>query len=195
MNEFRQLNGEESEHNEKLSSHYWSIHFDQPLRKNLTVRLLSRYGLRNYNEPFQHRDTRFWTVGPHLEWEIDPDIELLLGYHYEHGEADQWKATHFPDDVSYINHYASAELKWRFMERFSAIFIIDYEKNNFTSNNKPDEHYDASEDVYQGEIELLYALTDSTEFKLGWQHGSRKLTTEERVIKNNNIWLGLKYFF
>jgi len=58
-NVFRQANGEESEQDEKLTSQYWAIHLDQPLTSNLTVRLLSRYGLRRYNAPFQHRDTRF----------------------------------------------------------------------------------------------------------------------------------------
>lgn len=194
-NLFIQANGTETEHDEKLTNHYWSIHLDQPLTENLTVRLLGRYGLRNYNAPFQHRDTAFWTLGPHLEWAINPDVELLLGYHYEQGIADHQKAASFADNVSYVNHYASAELKVRLLERLSGVFIFDFEKNDFTSANPNDEHFGASENVYQGEIELLYELDETATIKLGWQHGSRKLTTEEKNIKNNNVWLGFEYGF
>ncbi len=194
-NAFRQANGEGSETDEKLTSHYWSLRFDQPLTQNLTIRLFSRYGLRNYNEPFQHRDTQFWTLGSHLEWVINPDMELLIGYHYEQGTSSHHRAVHFPDDVSYINHYASAEFKIRLLDKLTGIFIFDYETNGFTSRRIDDEHLGASENVYQGEIELLYELDGSATVKLGWQHGSRKLTTEQQTIKNNNVWLGVEYVF
>lgn len=195
QNAYRQINGEETERDEKLTSHYWSLRFDQPLTQNLTVRLFSRYGLRNYNEPFQHRDTQFWTIGPHLQWIIQPNVELLMGYHYERGKSDQQRAAHFPDDVSYINHYASAELKIHWLEKLSSNFIFDYETNQFTSRRLDDEHLGAAENVFQGEIELLYELDEAAIVKLGWQHGSRKLTSEQVSIKNNNVWLGLEYEF
>jgi hypothetical protein len=171
-NAFRQTDGEESEHDEKLTSHYWSLRFDQPLSENLTVRLFSRYGLRNCNEPFQHRDTQFWTIEPHLEWVINSDTELLVGYHYERGTSAHQRAAHFPDDVSYINHYASAEFKIRLLDKLTGTFIFDYETNAFTSRRINDEHLGATENVYQGEIEFLYGLDESATVKLGWQHGS-----------------------
>ncbi len=194
-NSVRQADGKESEQDEKLTSHYWSIHLDQPLTNNLTIRLLGRYGLRNYIEPFQHRETQFWTVGPHVEWLINSSMELLLGYHYEQGSAKPQRAVNVADDVSYINHYTSAELKICLLERLSSVFIFDYETNIFTSNNFVDEHHAASENVYQGEIELLYELDEASTVKLGWQHGNRRLTTEQVSVKNNNVWLGFEYKF
>jgi len=122
-------------------------------------------------------------------------MELLLGYHYEQGTTAHQKAVNFNDDVSYINHYASAELKIRLLDRLSSVFIFDFEKNDFTSNNVNDEHRGMSENVYQGEIELLYELEESATVKLGWQHGSRKLTTDDLSVKNNNVWLGFEYSF
>lgn len=195
QNLFREAEGEEFEADESLTNHYWSVHIDQDLNENVTMRLLGRYGLRIYDAPFQHRDTEFWTVGPHLEWRINPAINLLLGYHYESGYASQHKAAHFPDDVSYINHLASMELSVRLLERLTADFIFDYEKNDFTTGNRLDEHYGAAEIVYQGEIELSYELSEHAGVKLGWQHGSRQLTTEGATINNNNIWLGVDYAF
>ncbi|NOT84492.1 MAG: hypothetical protein HOP02_06845 [Methylococcaceae bacterium] len=194
-NVLRQAGVEESEQDEKLNNHFWSLHLDQALTHHLTVRLLGRYGLRRYNAPFEHRDTQFWTIGPHLEWAISPDVELLLGYHYEHGVADHQKAINIDDDISYVNHYASAELKIRLLERLSGVFIVDYEKNDFTSQYLNDEHHSAAENLFQGEIELLYELDKATTVKLGWQHGSRKLTTENQNVKNNNVWLGIEYAF
>lgn len=194
-NDFRQLNGDEAEYDEKLSNHYWSIHLDHPLTNNLIVRLLGRYGLRIYSEPFQHRDTRFWTFGPHLEWVISPDMEVLVGYHFERGNGANHRAAHFPDDVSYINHYASAEFKVRFVDKLTGLLIFDYETNEFTGIRVDDEHFGATENIYQGEIELLYELDESATLKLGWQHGRRNLTTEQQTVKNNNVWLGFEYVF
>jgi hypothetical protein len=134
-------------------------------------------------------------LGPHLEWAITPDVELLLGYHYERGSSEHDKVISFPDDVSYINHYASAELKIRLLDKLTGVFIFDYETNAFTSRRLNDEHLGASENIHQGEIELLYELDESATVKLGWQHGSRKLTTEQASIKNNNVWLGFEYSF
>ena len=194
-NTVRQADGEESEQDEKLTSHYWSIHLDQPLTHHLTVRLLGRYGLRNYSAQFKNRDTQFWTLGPHLEWVISSDIELLLGYHHELGSAEYQKSVSLNDNISYANHYASAELKIRILEQLSCVFIVDFEKNNFTTNNINDLHYGTSENVYQGEVEFLYELDESVIVKLGWQHGNRKLTSDNQNIKNNNMWLGFEYNF
>lgn len=181
------------EFDESLTNHYWSVRFDQPLSPALTVRLFGRYGLRNYNAPFQHRDTQFWTLGPHLEWLITSDAELLIGYHYEQGTTNQQRTMRFADDVAYINQYASAELKIRLLEQLSAIFIFDYETNGFTSHNLKDEHRGVTENIYQGEIELLYKLTGVTTLKFGWQQGNRQLTNEQSSINNNNFWLGFDY--
>lgn len=194
-NTFLQPNGEESQHDETLTSHYWSFHIDQNLTKEVIVRLLSRYGLRNYNQPFVHRDTQFWTVGSHLEWDINEDVDLLVGYHYEIGSAEHHKAAHFPDDLSYTNHYASAELKVKLLEKLTANFIFDYEHNASMSHREEDERFGANENIYQSELELEYELTHSTGLKLGWQHGNRKLSTEMATVKNNNVWLGFEYKF
>ncbi|MEQ1635472.1 MAG: hypothetical protein ABL903_02200 [Methylococcales bacterium] len=194
-NVLKQDNIESVEQDEKLNNHFWSVYLDQALTSNLTIRILGRYGLRHYNAPFEHRNTQFWTVGPHLEWDISPGIELLLGYHYERGMADHQRTINVDDDISYINHYASAELKIKIAGRLSGVFIIDYEKNDFTSQYVNDEHRGASENLFQGEVEFLYEIDKSATVKLGWQHGNRKLTTENQSVKNNNMWLGFEYAF
>jgi Putative beta-barrel porin 2 len=194
-NKFIQPNHNATENDETLSSHFWGLQLDQALTDNLTLRLLSRYGLRNYDHPFEHRDTEFWTLGPHIEWQITPVADLLVGYHYEQGTAKPWVAVGYADDVSYINHYASAELKLRLLEKLTANFIFDYEKVSFTSTNAEDEHYLAEENGYQGEIELLYELSQNVAIAAGWQHGQRKLNIEPQAIKNNNLWLGVEYTF
>jgi hypothetical protein len=193
QNEFMLRNGGLIEQDEALANHFWTLHLDQTVNDKLTLRLLSRYGIRRYDAPFQHRDTNFWTLGPHIEWEILPNVELLTGYHYERGSASQHKASHFPDDVSYVNHYASAELKVNFAPKWTAMLIFDFEKNDFTTRTRIDDHYGAAESVYQGELELLYELTEKAVLTMGWQHGQRRLNTEDITIRNNNIWVGIDY--
>ncbi|MEE9411603.1 MAG: hypothetical protein V3V22_00985 [Methylococcales bacterium] len=180
---------------ERLTSHLWTAHVNQHLSEHLSLRLLGRYGLRNYDDPFEHRDTRFWTIGSHLEWEFAPGFELLLGYHFERGKANQHQARLLLDDISYNNHYTSAELKIPLLDKLSAVLIFDYEHNIFTSRHEEDIHHNAAENIYQGELELLYELNHATTIKLGWQHGIRKFNFEDKNARNNNLWLGIEYGF
>jgi transglutaminase-like putative cysteine protease len=98
---------------ERVTTHFWSAHLERRVASNVTVRLLGRYGLRQYNQAFSERDTRFWTVGPHIEWIITSRVQLLVGYHYERGLAEGRRQPQAHDDISYVNHYASAELVCR----------------------------------------------------------------------------------
>jgi hypothetical protein len=184
-------NSETYDQDEIVTTNYWSIQVDQPLNNNLTASLYGRYGLRNYNAPFQYRNTQFWTLGPRLDWAINDKTQLLVGYHYELGNAASEKSVNAHDNVSYTSNYTSAELTIQLLERLSTVFIIDYEKNNFTSNNINDLEYGTSEDVYQGEIACLYKLHPSATVKLGWQYGDRKLTSDDQNIVINNVWLSL----
>jgi hypothetical protein len=178
---------------ERLTSHIWAAHINQHISEHLSLRLLGRYGLRNYDAPFKYRDTRFWTIGPHLEWEFAPGFELLIGYHYERGRTNQHNVRRQLEDIAYINHYMSAELKIPLLDKLSAVLIFDYEHNIFTSKYDDDIHHNASENIYQGELELLYELNQQTTIKLGWQHGNRKFNFEDNSVRNNNLWLGIEY--
>lgn len=189
--------GGSGEHNEdeQLNSHVWSTHLEHKLTEHIMLRGLVRYGFRLYNQPFTYRDTQFFTIGPHLEWIITPDIELLVGYHFERGYTDQDNSRQYQDDIGYINHYASAEFKIRLLPELTMNLIFDYEHNDLTSPYKHDIHYNGNENVYQGELEFLYELTKSTTLKAGWQHGARKFNYEEQYVLNNNGWIGVEFHF
>jgi len=183
----------EDEADERLNSHIWSMHLERELSDTLTLRGLVRYGLRDYDQPFAYRDTQFFTVGSHFEWAITSDIELLVGYHFERGYTDHEQTVHYQDDIGYINHFASAELKIHLLPELEMRVIFDYEHNDFTSSYTEDIHYDGNENVYQGELEFLYELTETTALKAGWQHGSRKFNYEHHSVQNNNVWLGVEF--
>lgn len=79
------------------------------------MHLLGQYGLRDYNEPFNNRDSYLWTVGAHAVWELSEDTELFFGYHFEKGDAkNKYAANLINDDVSYISNYASIVLEHKF---------------------------------------------------------------------------------
>jgi hypothetical protein len=185
----------EHEAGEQLDSHIWSMHLEHELSNAVILRGLVRYGIREYNQPFAYRDTQFFTVGSHLEWVITHDIELLVGYHFERGYTDHKQSVKYQDDIGYINHFASAELKIHLLPDLEMILIFDYEHNDFTSPFVHDIHYDGNENVYQGEIEFLYELTEQTMLKAGWQHGSRKFNYESHDVHNNNVWVAAEFHF
>lgn len=191
---FHQSN-EEFEAEEVVDSHIFSLHLDHKLTDDIIVRSLSRFGMRNYNPAFEYRYHHFFTAGLHLEWEPSDDVEFMIGYHFERSFADGKQTEFFYDDVSYINHYTSAELKIHLAPKWSLMLVGDYEHNDLLSDNIKDIHYKASENVYQGEIELFYQLSEQTTLKTGWQYGHRRFNFESYAIHNNNVWLGLEYRF
>ena len=196
------ISGEIEEHeddielfDERLDSHIWATHINYELSDNLSVRLLGRFGLRQYKRPFKHRDTQLWTLGTHVEWQFFPGCELMLGYHYERGRTDHDRNSELQDDVSYNNHYVSAELIFPLYQRLSAALIVDYEHNVFTSDFHDDIHHNAIENNVQGEIELFYTLNADARLTLGWQFGNRKFNFENDSVNNHNAWLGFEYEF
>jgi len=180
---------------ERLNSHVWSLHLDHKLAEHLTLRGLVRYGLRDYDQPFSYRDTQFYTLGAHLEWEINHNLELLVGYHFEQGFTDDKQTFIYQDDIGYFNNYLSAELKAHLLPELSLMLVFDYEHNNFTSDYVEDRHYQGNENIYQGEIEFAYELSTQIELTAGWQIGSRKFNYEHESVLNNNVWLGFGYEF
>lgn len=180
---------------EVLTSHIWSARVERDLMPDLEVRLLARYGLRRYDEPFTERDTDFWTVGPHVKWRFSHRITLELGYHYERGLADGRKQPELEDDVSYVNHYTSADLDVELTERLSLMAALHYERNNWTSGIVGDERNGAHEDVVQGEVILVHRLAEAWRVFVGFQRSSRKQSFEPESVKNTNIGLGVDTAF
>ncbi len=180
---------------ERLDSHIWSIHLDHEFSQQFLLRGLIRYGIRLYEQPFSYRDTQFFTVGSHLEWTLSPYVEILAGYHFERGYTAHKKTKKFEDDIAYINHYASAELKITVNPKLHIMLIVDYEHNDYTSPYVNDIHFNGTENVYQGEIEVNYQLTATTKLVSGWQYGVRKFNFENHSDASNNLWVGMEMTF
>ena len=186
---------EEIEADERLDNYILAMHLEHELTEHLSLRGLVRYGARIYDQPFSYRDTHFFTVGTHLEWVISHNIELLIGYHFERGYTNAAQTIQFQDDIAYINHFASAELQIHILPELTLKAIFDYEHNDYTSSYEHDIHHNGTENVYQGELELIYEVTQSAALKAGWQHGNRKFSYEANTVHNNNVWIGAEYHF
>jgi hypothetical protein len=180
---------------EKFTSYIWSTRLIHDVTPDLSVRLLGRYGLRRYNDAFSERNTDFWTIGPHMNWRVAPKIKLGLSYHYERGLAEGRNQPQFEDDTSYINHYLSADVDVELTERLSLLTAFHFEHNIWTSELAGDERNGAHENIYQGEVILVYRLTDSIQGFGGVQRSSRKESFEPSSIQNTNVGTGLSARF
>ena len=198
-----QLLGDNEEHRsgthslqeERVTSHIGSIRFEQRLSENWEVRHLGRVGSRQYNEAFSQRDTMFWTIGPHVVWRVVDRLKLFLGYHYERGLADGRNQVQFKDDTSYVNHYASFGLEAELVERLELELGVHYERNNWTSSIVGDERNGGHETVVQGEMALLYRLTEQAGLRLGFQRSQRRQSFEHEIVHNTNVSVGATYRF
>ena len=180
---------------ERVTTHFGTVELEREFLEALTLRVLSRYGHRSYNEMFAQRDTNFWTIGSHMEWEIHPCIELALGYHYERGLADGRNQPQFEEDVSYFNHYVAAELEVHVTEKTAVKFGFDFEKNTFTSGLPGDEHRNGNEKIYQGEVEVRHAVNEAVDVTMAYQRGQRKFSFEPSAAFVNTVWMGGAFRF
>lgn len=195
-NEVRQPEGshEEEFKDEKVTTHFWSGGLEQQVHDGVTVILYGRYGLRRYTNAFDQRDTDFWTIGTHLEWEVFDRLEVSLGYHYERGLSDGRKQTALKDDISYFNHFVTAEFIIGLMEDLSLEMTLDYERNGFTTGIVDDERNGEYEDIVSGDIGLVYELTNTAELTAGVQTAYRKESFEDS-LSNLNVWFGGRIVF
>ncbi len=179
---------------EKVTTHFWSTGIAQQVHEGLTLIFYGRYGLRRYTDAFDQRDTDFWTIGTHLEWEAHDHIELALGYHYERGLADGRKQPLLKDDISYFNHFVTAELTIKLLKELSLEIALDYERNGFTTGIVDDERNGEHEDIFSGDIGFIYELTNTAELTTGFQGAYRKESFEEG-LRNLNVWFGGRFLF
>ena len=193
-NEERQ-SGQQQLSAEKLTSYIWSTRLIHDVTPDVSVKLLGRYGMRQYNEAFSERNTDFWTIGPHVDWRVAPTIKLELSYHYERGLAEGRNQPQFEDDTSYINHYLSADVDVELTERLSLLTAVHFEHNIWTSGLAGDERNGAHENIYEGDLTLAYRLTDSIQGFGLFQRSSRKESFESNSIKNTNVGIGLSVRF
>lgn len=180
---------------ERVTTHFGAIELERKVFDNLVVRLLNRYGTRSYNEPFSQRDTFFWTLGTHMEWEFSPGVTFMLGYHLERGLAKGRKQPEFGEDVSSYIHYVEAEIVARVTDRISIRCGVDFEKTSFTSSLPDDDFRDAHDTTVQGEIEGRYALTQGIDLTLGYLRSQGRLTFERDLTIVNTVWIGSAFRF
>jgi len=180
---------------ERVTSQIGTLRVSQELTPGLNLRLLGRYGTRRYNEKFQQRDLNFWTLGPHLEWQLAERVKWIIGYHYERGTANGQNQPLLADDVSYINNYASTELEVELAERFRLITGLHFERNDWTSSLQGDERNGAFETIWQGEVLVVYRMSDETKLYAGVQHSSRSENIRTGSVPNTNVALGVQASF
>jgi len=182
--------------NEEVTTNYWAAGIAQQIPGVDDGRLIlyGRYGLREYDKPFTQRDTRFWTIGTHVEWSPTQKIDLALGYHYERGLADGRKQLELQDDTSYYNHFVTGELEYKITEQLGLQMAMHYEFNGWTSSISGDERKGQHENVVQGDIGVRYHVNDTLQVTTGFQ-GSHRKESFEAGLKNLNTWLGAKLAF
>lgn len=182
--------------NKEVTTHYWAGGIAQEIPGVDDARLIlnGRYGLREYDKSFTQRNTRFWTIGTHVEWALTQKIELALGYHYERGLADGRKQPDLKDDISYHNHFVTGELGLEITKRLGLEMALHYEFNGWTTGIEGDERKGQHENILQGDIVVRYQASEDVQITSGFQGAHRKESFEEG-LKILNVWLGAKLAF
>ncbi|MGI9589725.1 MAG: hypothetical protein ACR2P8_00040 [Myxococcota bacterium] len=199
-NEIRTPGGGEEEDpptaKEELDTHFWALALRYEVSERISGTLLGRAGIRRYEPPFEHRNMNFFTGGLHVAFELGERVDLTLGFHYERGLADgrNGRQRLLQDDISYNNYFATTELEVEVASRLDLALALDFEHNDFTTDIVGDERNGEHENQFQGDIELIYELTDAVDLTAGFQGVYRKESFED-ALRNLNTGLGIQVSF
>lgn len=180
---------------ERVTSHVWRMQLERRLSDTVTGTLVGRYGLRKFNDVFAERDTAFWSVGPQTDWMILPRVMLSMAYLFEQGLADGHEQTHFRDDVSYRQHFASISATVQITGPLSFTVGYAYRHKEFTSEIVGDSNRGVVDTTHQGAAEFSYRLSNAAVMTLGVQRSQRTSNVSSREFFNTNASLGIQYRF
>jgi hypothetical protein len=192
---FERRTGTRSVQDERVTSHIWRAQLEHALSDLVNVTMTARTGLRLYNDVFAERDTFFYTLGPHVDYAVRPDLTLSLGYQYERGLADGRGDTRFNDDISYRQHFVSAGGDLRLAPKLSLNLQYAFRRKDFTSDLAGDTHLGRRDNTHQGTAEVRYAFNDTMTLTLGFQRTQRTSNVVIQDFNDTNTSLGIQYRF
>ena len=192
---FERRTGTRSIQEERVTSHHWRAEVERRLSEAVTAALIGRYGLRFYNESFAERDTKFWTVGPRVDYRVLNWLSVTFSYLYERGLADGRQETQFADDISYYLHMVSVGTEFRLNSRLNLDLLYVHRRKTFTSGIIGDTHLDRIDTTHQGIAELRYYLSNAATAMVSFQYGKRTSTNVLRDFNDTIISIGGQYRF
>jgi len=180
---------------ERVTSHTWRMQLERQLDERWMVIFVGRYGLRLYNEVFSERDTKFYTIGPRLQFRAASWATITLDYLYERGLADGRNEPQFNDDVSYRQHFVSFGTLVQIARPLSLELIYVYRNKQFTTTFAGDPLRGDVDNLHQGTAEFRYDLSPAARVTLGFQRTQRSSNVAGREFFNTNTSLGFAYRF
>lgn len=192
---FERRTGSRLVEDERVTSHIARVEVERRLGDRWLLALVTRGGVRLYNQAFAERDTRFWTAGAHASYRIGERITAGLGYLFERGYADGAGDTRFNDDISYRQHVVSAGADTGLTDALSLHLLYLYRRKDFTSELIGDTHLNRRDDTHQGSAEFRYRWTSAATLTLGVQLTQRDSTNELRSFRDTQVWIGGEYRF
>jgi hypothetical protein len=181
---------------ERVTSHMWRMEVERRVQESWSLTLVGRYGLRFYNQAFNERDTRLWSLGPKVEWQPRVWTSLSLAYLYERGLADGQSQPQLADDVSYRQHFVSVTEELRLTARVALKLEYLFRVVDYTTVLAGDPNQGRVDVTQQGMVELRYRLTPSAVLSVGYQQTER--SSNKAVVGFNvttNVSAGLRYTF
>jgi hypothetical protein len=192
---FERRTGSRSIEEERVTSHAWRMELERRLHETVTAALVTRYGLRLYNDAFAERDTNFYSVGPRLTYRAATWLTFTLGYLYERGLADGRHEPQFMDDVSYYLHFVSFETEMRLARKASLSLMYAFVQKTFTSDIVGDTHLGRQDLTHQGSAALRYQLTSAAAATLAFRRTQRSSTNALRAFHDNIVSIEAEYRF
>jgi hypothetical protein len=179
----------------RTTSHVWRAELQRQITDRWGVTFISRYGLRFYDEPFTERDTRFWSIGPQIEFAVRSWSTITVAYLYERGLAAGRDDPQTDLDMSYFLHYASLGVRFQLARPLWLNLGYIYRFRGYTSDLAGDIEFGRRDVIHQGTAEIRYAVSDALQLRLGFQQTQQHSTLGSRSFYSSTVTYGVEYRF
>jgi len=179
----------------RTTSHVWRAELQRQVTDRWAVTFINRYGLRFYDEPFTERDTRFWSVGPQIEFVSRSWSVITVAYLYERGLAAGRDDPQTDLDMSYFLHYASLGARFQLVTPLWLNLGYIYRFRGYTSDLAGDIEFGRRDVIHQGTAEIRYAVSDLLQLRLGFQQTQQHSTLGSRSFYSSTLTYGVEYRF
>ena len=192
---FERRTGQRLIENERVTTHRGRMELEHRFTDRWRGTLVGRYGIRLFNDAFAERDTKFWTLGPKVDWIPVPWMTITVGYLYERGLAVGRDQPELADDVSYHLHHLSVGTALDLSARLSLNLIYTYQHKDFSSDFLTDTHRGRLDQIHQGIAEVVYRLTSTALLTIAVQQTQRTSTFALRNFNDTIVSIGGAYRF
>lgn len=181
---------------ESTDYHTASLSLDKELAKGLSAGISGKYGIKNYETPYNYKDTRVYGSSADAVYRIAKFLKIGAGYRYERGIADGENDVRHNNDISYFQHILYIRPTFNITPDLSFSFRYLFRDKEYTTNLRQDiDHYNRQDITHKFQIKAGYWILKDLELTVSYERSQKDSNVDYYDYHQNLFMVGGRYLF